>query len=68
MRTPEATEPLASPVLFQIEVTEERHGCRAELRRLKPDRKLLAIVGDHPTQQSAFTALLQHALDTGEGC
>ena len=60
-------EPLAAPVVFEIVVTEEATGCRAELRRKKPDVKLLTIVGDHPTQQAAFVALLQHCIETGEG-
>lgn len=60
-------EPAAAPVVFKITVTEEANGCRAEISREKPDRKLLAIVGDHATQQAAFVALLQHCIETGEG-
>jgi hypothetical protein len=60
-------EDIAPPVVFKITVTEEDNGCRAELSRENPDRKLLAIVGNHATQQAAFQALLQHCIETGEG-
>jgi hypothetical protein len=60
-------EDIAPPVVFKITVTDEADGCRAELSREKPDSKLLAVVGNHATQQAAFVALLQHCIETGEG-